>query len=62
MNITIHIFSLGLSLKVDVKARLEFELVYYDLAVQHFNHRAKATIHKWLRVPDTTSLTYMCYY
>ena len=34
----IYSFLEGNSLKVNLKVRLEFELAYYDVAVQHFNH------------------------
>ena len=33
-----HIFPKGISRKVNVKARLEFELAYYDFAVEHVSH------------------------
>ena len=33
-----HIFPKGMSLKVNVIARLEFELANYDIAAQHFIH------------------------
>ena len=34
----VHTFPKGISLKVNVIARLEFELAYYDSAVQRFNY------------------------
>ena len=37
-NKRIHTFPKGISLKVNVIVRLEFELAYYDIAIQHVNH------------------------
>ena len=34
----VYIFPKDISLKENVKARLEFELAYYDIAVQHISH------------------------
>ena len=34
----IHTFPKGISPKVNVIALLEFELAYYDVAVQHISH------------------------
>ena len=34
----VHIFSLDIGPKVNVIARLEFELAQYDFSIQHFNH------------------------
>ncbi len=34
----VHTFPEGICPKVNVIARLEFELAYYDSAVQRFNH------------------------
>ena len=39
----IRILTKGISLKVGVIAWLEFELAYYDVAVQHVNHYATGT-------------------
>ena len=36
----VRTFSMGISSKVNVIAQLEFELVYNDVAVQHFSHYA----------------------
>ena len=33
-----HTFPKGISPKVNIMAWLEFELAYYNYAVQHFNH------------------------
>ena len=33
-----NIFPKGISPKVNVIAQLEFELIYLEAAVQHFNH------------------------
>ena len=34
----VHPFPKGISAKMNVIARLEFELSYYNVAVQHVNH------------------------
>ena len=34
----VHTFPKGICLKVNVIARLEYELTYYESAVHHFNH------------------------
>ena len=39
----VHTFPKGICLKVNVIARLEFELAYYDSAVQRFNHYTMRT-------------------
>ena len=39
----IHTFPKGICLKVNVIARLEFELAYYDSAVLSFNHYTMGT-------------------
>ena len=36
----VHTFSKHISLKVNVRARLEFELTYYHFAAQHVSHKA----------------------
>ena len=36
-----HTFPKGISPKVNVSVRLEFELTYFKAAVQHFNHYIK---------------------
>ena len=38
----------GISLKVNLMERLEFELTERDVAVKHFNHFAKKTPYQWL--------------
>ena len=40
----VHTFSKGISLKVNRLARLEFELIYYDVAVQYISHYATKTL------------------
>ena len=40
----VHAFPKGISLKVNVIVQLEFEFVYYDLVIQHFNHYAGGTL------------------
>ena len=42
----VYNFPKGICQKVNVFARLEFELVYYDSVTQHFNHYAKKTFPK----------------
>ena len=39
----IHNFYKGIGPEVNVIARLEFELAYYDVAVQHNSHHATGT-------------------
>ena len=39
----VHIFPKGIYPKVNIIARLEFELAYYDVAVQCFNNYTKRT-------------------
>ena len=34
----VHAFRKGICSKVNVIARLDFELAYYDSAVEHINH------------------------
>ena len=36
-------FPRGISPKVNVIPQLDFELIYYDVAVQHINHHLKGT-------------------
>ena len=38
-----HAFPKGMNLKVNVIARVEFELAYLETAVQHFSHKATET-------------------
>ena len=38
-----HSFPKGISQKVNVIARLEFELVYYDIAVQYVSYNTRET-------------------
>ena len=38
MDKGVHTFPKDICPKVNVIARLEFELAYYDFAVHHFNH------------------------
>ena len=39
----VHTFPKGIKMKVNVIMRLELELAYYDVAVQHVNHYTKET-------------------
>ena len=39
----VHTFPKGICLKVNVIVHLEFELMYYDSAVQHFNYHTMGT-------------------
>ena len=41
----VHTFPKGICLKVNIIVWLEFELAYYDSAVQHFNHYTTKTPH-----------------
>ena len=43
----------GICPKVNIIARLEFELVYYDSAVQRFNHYTTKTSPTTLKVKPT---------
>ena len=38
-----HLFLRSINPKTNVIERLEFELAYYDVAVQHVNHNDKGT-------------------
>ena len=42
----VHTFPKDICPKVNVIARLEFELAYYDPAVHRFNHFTPMTLHK----------------
>ena len=42
-DIWVHISLKGISPKVNVKAQLEFELAYFETAVQHFNYYITVT-------------------
>ena len=39
----VHTFPKDISPKMNVIAWLEFELIYFEVAVQHFNHYATGT-------------------
>ena len=39
----VHTFLKGISLKVNIIARLDFKLAYYDSPVQRFNHYTTRT-------------------
>ena len=39
----VQLFFKGISPKVNLLARVGFELVYYDVAVQHVSHHATGT-------------------
>ena len=53
------------SLKVDIKARIGFELISFDAAVRHFNHNATGTppqiSAKTTKPTPSTSLTIASY-
>ena len=50
MDKGVHTFPKGISSKVNVTMRLEFELIYFGVAVQHFSHYAtKEEIVVWNR-------------
>ena len=40
----VYAFPESISLKVNLIARLEFELAYYDVVVQHVNHNTTETL------------------
>ena len=46
----VHTFHKGICPKVNAKARLEYELAYYDFAVHRFNHYTTRT------PPDTEAI------
>ena len=50
----VHTFSLCICPKVNIRARLEFEIAYYDSAVQSFNHYAPRAPPKnsWEAIPQ----------
>ena len=48
----VHTFPKGISLKVNVIARLEFELTYYDAAVQHISHYSPPIISSEITLED----------
>ena len=50
----VHTFPKGICPKVNVIARLEYELAYYDSAVHHFNHYTTRTT---LYIIQVTSIT-----
>ena len=41
----VHTFLLGISLKVNIIARLQFEVAYFDDAVKHVSHYTMRTYH-----------------
>ena len=43
----IHTFAKSICPKVNVMVQLEFELAYYNVAVQHISHYAMATLFIW---------------
>ena len=43
----VHTFLKGISPKVNVIAQLEFELCYFEVSVQYFNHYATETPSSW---------------
>ena len=46
----VHTFSEGICPKVNVIARLEYELAYYDSAVHRFNHYTKRKPPSWHKI------------
>ena len=40
----VHAFPKNISQKVNKRAQLEFELIYYDVVVQHLSHSATETV------------------
>ena len=58
----VHTFSKGVYLKVNVIARLEFELAYHDSAVYRFNHyisRRPRTIYNSMIISKYITILYM---
>ena len=60
----VHIFLKGICPKVNVIARLKFELAYYDSAVQRFNHYTtrippKPQERNWISFKTETKQYYM---
>ena len=45
----VHTFPKGICPKVNVIARLEYKLAYYDSAVRRFNHYTTRTPPIWIR-------------
>ena len=43
VDMEVYTFCKGISPKVNVMARLEFELVYYDVAIQHASYYSTGT-------------------
>ena len=61
----VHTFPKGICPKVNVIARLEFELAYYDSEVHRFNHYSTRTpphISQWITLPTQSCLVlyYFC--
>ena len=54
----VHTFPKGIYPKVNVIARLEYELAFYDSAVHCFNHYTTRTPPKWVGFEVTFSHTY----
>ena len=48
----VHTFPMGICPKVNVIARLEFELAYYDSAIHRFNHYTTRTPPKLFMLND----------
>ena len=40
----VHNFQKGISLKVNVRAGLDFEFAYYDIAVEYVSHYTTGTL------------------
>ena len=58
----VHTFPKGICPKVNVIARLEFELAYYDFAIHRFNHYTTRTPPQRERERERESLVYSVYY
>ena len=55
----VHAFAKGISSKVNVIARLEFELVYYDSTVHYVNrYTSEPFSHIFIIIQKNTSATY----
>ena len=51
----VHAFPKSITLKVNLIARLEFELTYYNVAVQHISNYATSTLLNWKKMSERFS-------
>ena len=57
----VHTFPKGLCPKVNIIVQLEFELTYYDSAVQRFNHHTWFNVSKWFNKKKKNPLKTLCF-